>query len=1524
MAAGEETTIDSWNRRRDADRVSQRLGIAEQGCSTQEFYALADNQTPVARGYNRVVYGDHGPYIEFSAEQIRWTLFPYEKIKGQRAFYDESYHWTRNLMVYRQKRSVRGQPNPPAGPWSVRNHRREGYADYRSGLCYIAADLLQTASGDSGQREPSFHTASEGTASACSQPETAQLDVEQTRPQDGPPEHAGVQSGLEDLGRGQRLFPLLTLAPDNTIDAEGVSQGAPAVSSPSPVPTVGKKGAERHKQQSRALPPSSPLDRRRGHRGSQGRRLQSFCLHFANITSMSDKAFDYIQHNPPDFGVYVESHVGARRLHFGFQPFLQQHWQVTAAPADDSTTSTKGTYGGAVSICRPHLSQRPLQDDRPLRRLWKSGLHQAAGRQVRLNGVGVLLLGGYHKDEVQPAMLQELYTITNGGSVPFIYAADFNKPPEWWDGSPWLHHLRCRVVAPDQATCTSGDGATLDYFLISDSLWPYILSLEVITSVPWSPHFLLALRLLRSAHLVKKRICVCPKELPEPMLGPFQLHDIRLTPELVWVTAMDSAAEQVETIEDSDTNTASRQSHALVAQVGGLTTSKQVELSLQRWAYAVEDFALNMGPPRDAEFHENFHGRCQQPRYKLVPALQDATPQNIRSLSQAPASSVSLGSAARLIDTMLQLLNRTQHINLDIQRRAKADLMELSTQDDPQFQALWERLGLAREKRLHVLLARTLNGQQAPDFLQNLLKAHARQLQAEDREHRNKRWQNIIHHDLKQGGRIAHRWTNAPNVTHYTILESKDRSPAPLDVAASSSASWGSKWNVDDMDRRQDVLAALKAFRVSALSRPLPDPWWEHQFHPSTIRAAARSFAAHTSTGADHIDFGTIGRLLDLALARLGDIFCIIIKNLALPLSQLHIQLHEIGKKLGGSRTIGTAGTIIRLFLRLLAGDFRQWDSTVPVDDNFFDSASADHSAPIEAAWRQTVLESADAAGWAAILLLWDYETFYESMRVDTLIILAEELGLPPAATYVALLLHASPRVLETEGCYGPAIADMASSIFTGCTSCTSFARAYLHPTLRRSLEEHSTRHQNVHTLTGQHVDDVVHVVIAKSSSTVLKRAGDLGVAMAAGARRLELTLSLKSTVLANNWKLATRTSKLLSFHGLSVKPAKVAEDLGIGTSGAARRTTSFQARRLKKGHRRARRIQLLYRQHRRAKRLYLTGVKPQQFYDVQCAGAAPSAIRAARASALAAVVAPRTITACPASALLWHFDAEVDPALQAPLAQLTMWWRLHSRVDQAPFADLIKGAWRTLRDKFSSLPADRQWRAVKGPLAATIVTLLGAGWKPDQFNVWVAPKDRGVAMLSTAPYEWHTIKDAFISSTQDKIWTAAARTPCGGGLEQGVPSVRPAKTAQAWLRKQGLHLAANLVPCIISASSQPVAIRRTASGAMAADEEPCPWCGAPNTLRHRHYECQSLADLPDPHDILRKSAYLSSLIQEPLWEDIPCLWARGLLPHNFCDITELDKANLPRLKSSVSIGQVQPGSAFLPMGPGARKRSLH
>jgi hypothetical protein len=158
------------NRLRDQWRVQKQLGLGEVGDDKTVFRErvpseLTQMQYPdnfpivVAVGYERIVYGDHGAYIELSESQIRWRAWPhYFDKRKYNSYFNEYYtrashimweskwkRWDSNptkgvLMLYAQSRSVSDRPWAPGAGSEPHAGRPNGYADYRPGYYYVAAD----------------------------------------------------------------------------------------------------------------------------------------------------------------------------------------------------------------------------------------------------------------------------------------------------------------------------------------------------------------------------------------------------------------------------------------------------------------------------------------------------------------------------------------------------------------------------------------------------------------------------------------------------------------------------------------------------------------------------------------------------------------------------------------------------------------------------------------------------------------------------------------------------------------------------------------------------------------------------------------------------------------------------------------------------------------------------------------------------------------------------------------------------------------------------------------------------------------------------------------------------------------------------------------------------------------------------------------------------------------------------------------------------------------------------------------
>ena len=137
------TTLGLPNRLRDRAEVAKDLGLIE-GASHSDVGIYDHAGVLLCRGVKRLLFGDHGPYLEVERDAVVWSSF---KPGPEKLHYDEHHSVGASAQLYDQKKTVASQPNPPRGKRSCHNNRSEGYADYRPGYGYISCWSVQVRAG---------------------------------------------------------------------------------------------------------------------------------------------------------------------------------------------------------------------------------------------------------------------------------------------------------------------------------------------------------------------------------------------------------------------------------------------------------------------------------------------------------------------------------------------------------------------------------------------------------------------------------------------------------------------------------------------------------------------------------------------------------------------------------------------------------------------------------------------------------------------------------------------------------------------------------------------------------------------------------------------------------------------------------------------------------------------------------------------------------------------------------------------------------------------------------------------------------------------------------------------------------------------------------------------------------------------------------------------------------------------------------------------------------------------------------
>jgi hypothetical protein len=134
------------------------------------------------------------------------------------------------------------------------------------------------------------------------------------------------------------------------------------------------------------------------------------------------------------------------------------------------------------------------------------------------------------------------------------------------------------------------------------------------------------------------------------------------------------------------------------------------------------------------------------------------------------------------------------------------------------------------------------------------------------------------------------------------------------------------------------------------------------------------------------------------------------------------------------------------------------------------------------------------------------------------------------------------------------------------------------------------------------------------------------------------------------------------------------------------------------------------------ARKLIATGAIPGAAYGASC-GIAPTSIHKLRLLAARATVGAGT-ACCLTTALAFDGRPFADPGVRLRCEAVLTWIRTLRKLPTARSANL-DAVWQRTLHTFAGLEGKSPWKAVKGPLGATIAALLEAGWSPEEPLCW-------------------------------------------------------------------------------------------------------------------------------------------------------------------------------------------------------------
>ncbi len=500
-------------------------------------------------------------------------------------------------------------------------------------------------------------------------------------------------------------------------------------------------------------------------------------------------------------------------------------------------------------------------------------------------------------------------------------------------------------------------------------------------------------------------------------------------------------------------------------------------------------------------------------------------------------------------------------------------------------------------------------------------------------------------------------------------------------------------------------------------------------FDIDRISYFASKFKGNTGRGSDGARPHHYKLLASGAKAALIRIFRCIEKFRRWPWSIRSVVEIALGKKAGGSRLIGLATSLYRLWTRVRYADCcsvlearvaRPYLTAAPGRG----AARAAFDAAFET-------EAAAARGEVAATTCFDLRQYFEQVTVEEIALGGRRFGLPRVIAVLLGHLYSGPRRVRV----GDAISAPTyprRSVLAGCTFATPIVRLIsvgpvdiLTDTIRKR-----TKGWDITTKVGLHVDDGMVTTAGDIQAVCLIHpwASKTTLDWVRKALRKETALG-KTTCITSprTLKMATRDEMMSA----GVQVEMEGELLGVDyAAGGKMRRRRVQAKRRAKGRQRLGKLRWLWRQGGQAKAVARDGICAEMKYGDEIVGLPNSVLRDMRRSH-AAVTSIKVAGASTTAKLALGGNAysEFDPAVlqvNPPLAALLgkIWDQPRSR------SSFIR-SWRQAEEEVAQTPAASRWSAIRGPVGAAWAHLLRVqGAWPRPFTIHIMDSEINIRQV--------------------------------------------------------------------------------------------------------------------------------------------------------------------------------------------------
>ncbi|CAK0841362.1 unnamed protein product [Prorocentrum cordatum] len=1103
----------------------------------------------------------------------------------------------------------------------------------------------------------------------------------------GFPEGGGGAHSGQDVGYGapaamdRRLSPVVPIAPQATC-FEGRSQH------------VGRDPAEQ------------PQRRRRTRRGDRHVIAATFNanLSWARVEEFMEEEIEQIIKRGGVPIVAVQEHAKPAEW-FNVTAAAQERrgWRVVGAPA---VRAAEGGHSAGVALITPRCLSLSLA---PGQASWDISPAGAAGRlclaMTEVKGIGWMALLSVYLFTGKPvtwapnaALLDTIVHWVCQMRIPWMPMGDFNNEPRAILDSPWNQEAKGQVLAwqGEGGTCRSKvvkqgveefKDRVIDFFWVDARLAVIFCPVKSLENMPCRPRRPTWIRADKPWHACQIQVLKGPKQYPITRPPPVRqpeipqgypkinlLHGSQQHLDQCWRGFCSAAEAELRSLFGWTELEARRY------EGRGLTPEVVQRQLLPKHDSPVAD----RGPARAWRWAAGelaWIGQlvCCVLRGQSVPmAKAEASAGQNTTSGEGPPRSYNEEVKGQLRRAWRKLFQARHHWD----------------QMEPWSAGFLPTLRILSDVEPHFM------GAQAIFALQQFAKVRAQTWEQHLMRQRSKRVYERLSAKFPGSGGYLHRICHWKQAWKEPISSAKKRKlPSDPQLAVNQEAQeWAGIWRAGSGDYTklwQD--AQVQAQRMAHVQElPITDA--------VQVRAICRSYKWKTGLGLDGWHFGHLAWLSDEALTSLGDILMLCERLCSWPTAMRMLILFLVAKEDGGGRPITLFPTPVRIWEAVRDPLVRRWERA---HVRPYDWASPGRSSE-HAVWRAMLDDEAlEGTCFASLTALVDLEKAYEYVALNLIWIFGLVQHAPMSVLALSLESYAFPRAVRK----GHAVAD-AICTYVGLPAGSKYASRFLKIVLYPILDV-VARWPGAKLEITKFVDDLALRMVGRNTQlkVIFPDLARTLIHLLESLLQLEVSKGEggKSKFVSSDVSLAQELAQPMADIGLQHGESE--RWLGVDYQPQGPRKKATRARRFKTVRGRWHKAAALKRRGVRIRPVVQQGLKASVAYGATCAGTPPAVLKFVMAKAAAVRAGAGTFRS---GTLGWAIAPRTDGAEQLRLAPLRAWareaWDQPER--RKEMAHARGRQWPKVQRALTYGPAKFDaWKMVRGPAAATILTVHELGW---------------------------------------------------------------------------------------------------------------------------------------------------------------------------------------------------------------------